>query len=216
MNNPSGPAVFRARGARPAFLYPCGLRHHVQVQSAGESPLPIRSERGTRAGRSPRDMALSLLVLLVPVFLLVYGYRVFFSGDARTSVDTAQTVADARRDAGFPVLAPGALPKGWTASSATFEKGAPGSVLRLGYLAADGAGLQLVESDRPADQFLPGELGTDAQPGNLVTIGGRQWRSYPSARGGTHGLVLAQDRDTIVIVGTGGDEDLRALAASLA
>lgn len=156
-----------------------------------------------------------MLVLLVPVFLLVLGYRVLLHGDAPIAVDPSDTITAARHDAKFPILVPAGLPATWTVSSATFRLEPTGSVLRLGYLAGDHAGLQLVESDEPVDQFLPGELGSNAQPGDLVAIGGQQWRTYPSVRGGARALVLAQDRGTVVIVGSGGDDDLRTLAASL-
>ena len=50
-----------------------------------------------RSGRSPRDIALSLLVLLVPVVLLLGIYRLVFSGDAPiAAANEADTWATAR------------------------------------------------------------------------------------------------------------------------
>jgi Protein of unknown function (DUF4245) len=164
-----------------------------------------------RSGRSPRDMALSLAVLLVPVFLLLIVYRLVFSGDAPIGVNAGDTWATARHGAHYAVLEPAGLPAKWTVISATFA----GGTLRVGYVTPDAAGLQLIESDQPVDRLLPAELGTDARPGDLVTIGGRQWRTYPVARDGNRALVLADADRTTIVIGTASDTDLRTLAAAL-
>ncbi len=167
-----------------------------------------------RTGRSPRDMALSMAVLLVPVFVLLVVYRVFFAGDAPIAVDAGQTYATARHDAKFPVLVPQGLPSRWTPIASKFDLLADGSVLRVSYVTPSGTGVQLVESDRPVNSLLPDELGTDARPGNLTDIGGRQWREYPSVSGG-RALVLAADGYSTILTGTATDADMRTFGASL-
>src|SRR5581483_6544336 len=97
----------------------------------------------------------------------------------------------------------------------SYQRETGGSVLRVGYVTPARAGLQLVESDQPANSLLPAELGSDAQPGDEVAIGARRWRAYPVARGGGQGLVLAEDGRIVVLVGAVSAEDLRTLAASL-
>jgi hypothetical protein len=179
------------------------------------SPTQDRAPVGRpRGGRSARDMALSMAVLLVPIFLLLVVYRVFFAGDAPIAVDAGETYATARHGAHFTVQVPQDLPPGWASIAAKFEKVADGSVLRVSYVPPDRTGLQLVESDRPVNSLLPDELGTDAQPGNLTDIAGRQWRVYPVAKGG-RALVLAADGYTTVVSGTASDADMRTFAASL-
>jgi hypothetical protein len=160
-------------------------------------------------------MALSMAVLLIPVFLFLVGYRVFFAGDAPIPVDAAQIYATAQHDAHFPVLVPQNLPAQWTAIAAKFDPPVGAAVLRVSYVTPDKAGLQLVESDRPIDALLPDELGTGAQPGNLTDIAGRQWRVYPVTKGDGRALVLAGDGYTTVITGTATDNDMRTLAATL-
>jgi hypothetical protein len=160
-------------------------------------------------------MALSMAALLIPIFLLLGAYKIFFSGDAPIAVDTTQTFAAARHDARFPILEPSGLATEWKATSSTFTLHADGSVLRIGYVPPDRSGIQLIESDRPVDRLLPEELGSGAQPGNLITIGNRLWRGYPVVGDGNRALVLAEDRRTTVLVGTGSEADLRTLAASL-
>jgi Protein of unknown function (DUF4245) len=160
-------------------------------------------------------MALSMAVLLVPVFLLLVGYRVFFAGDAPIAVDAGETYATAKHDAHFTILEPVDLPPGWTSIAAKFELADSGSVLRVSYVPPDRTGLQLVESNQAVDSFLPDEVGSDSQPGNLIDINNLQWRVYPVAKGGGRALVLAGDGYTTVIVGTATDQDMRTFAASL-
>jgi hypothetical protein len=168
-----------------------------------------------RSGRSVKDMALSMAVLLVPLFLLLVGYRVFFAGDAPIPINAGETFATARHSAHFPILEPQDLPPGWTSIAAKYEPVADGSVLRVSYVTPGRTGVQLIESDRPVDKLLPDELGADAQPGNLKEIAGRQWREYPVAKGGGRALVLAEDGRTTILTGTGEDKDMRTFAAYL-
>jgi hypothetical protein len=164
-----------------------------------------------RPGRPARDMALSLAALLIPIFLLLGAYKLVFSGDAPIPYDASGTWATARHSARFPVLEPAGLPPKWTVISATFGDG----TLRVGYVTPGGAGLQLVESEQAVDTLLPAELGTDARPGNLVTIGGRQWREYPQVRHGDRALVLVDNDRTTIAIGTASDAELRTFAGAL-
>jgi hypothetical protein len=170
-------------------------------------------EPAVRPGRPVRDMLISMAVLLVPVFALLGAYWVFFSGNAPVAVDASGTWATARHGAPYPVLQPEGLPKGWTVISASYR----GGTLRIGYLSPAGGALQLVESDRAGDVLIPAELGSDARPGNLVTIGGRGWRDYPIVHGGGRALVLVDQGRTVVINGNDSatESDERALAGSL-
>ncbi|OLB64667.1 MAG: hypothetical protein AUI10_10105 [Actinobacteria bacterium 13_2_20CM_2_72_6] len=156
-------------------------------------------------------MALSLAVLLIPVFVLVVLYKTVFSGDAPIPVKAGDTWATARHDARFTVLEPQGLPGKWTVLSARYA----GGTLRVGYVTPSGTGIQLVESDQAVDQLLPAELGADARPGNLVPIGDRQWRAYPVARNGDRALVLADQGRTVVVIGPASDDELRTFAATL-
>ncbi len=158
---------------------------------------------------------LSLAALLIPIAIMLGAYKYFFAGEAPIKVDASQTYATARHDAGYPILEPSGLPAKWTTISSAFDRGGDGSVLRVAYVAPAGTGLQLVESDRPVNSLLPDELGSDAQPGDLVTLGGQQWRSYPAARGGNRALVLADNGHTTIVIGTVSDADLRTFALAL-
>lgn len=158
-------------------------------------------------------MALSLLVLLVPIAIMVAGYR-FLGGESPTPVDTARAFADARAAHMFAVAEPTGLPSGWQPASAAFVRSADGGTLRVGYRGPNGAILQLVESSRPAGDLLAAELGAGARLDGSAVIAGRDWQKYLTGRGELAVVLPAPDR-TIVIVGRAADEELLALARSV-
>src|SRR5204863_9052044 len=98
-------------GAHIRYLL-CRLCHDREVSAPSVPTPPVRAKR------PGRDMALSLAVLLVPIFVLVGLYKVVFSGDAPIPVTAADTWASARHDAHFPILEPQGLPAKWTVISA--------------------------------------------------------------------------------------------------
>ena len=186
-------------------------RDSVPQNRGVSTNVPAPRDPSTRSGRSARDIVLSIAVLLVPILLLLGAYRVFYSGDKPIAIDASGTWSAARHSAPYQVLEPAGLRSGWTLISATYANG----TLRVGYVTPGRAGLQLVESDQSADSLLPAELGNDARPGSLVTLGGRSWRAYPLLHDGGRALVLVDQGRTVVVQGTGTDSDVRELASSL-
>jgi len=168
-----------------------------------------------RAGRTPRDIVLSLLALVVPLLLLAGGYKLLFNGDHPFAVDPGGSYAAARAAGAFPVQQPRGLPAGWTVASAAYTTEAGAGLLRIGYVAPGGGGAQVIQSNRAPDQLLPRELGATAAPAGLRAIGTRRWQWYPSARGGA-ALVAVDDSRTTVVIGTASPDELVALAAALA
>lgn len=158
-------------------------------------------------------MAISLLVLLVPVFLIVVIYRELHGGDQPVVIDPAPVVAEARA-AGLPVTDPTGLPGGWRTVSATFQPGTDGAVLRLGYLTPHGDGAQVIQSAAPAEKLLPAELTGSARPEGTVQLNATGWQRY-RARPGERALVLLQPDRTIIVIGTAAEAELRSMAQSL-
>ncbi|MFB9235224.1 DUF4245 domain-containing protein [Plantactinospora siamensis] len=171
----------------------------------------IRAAR--RSERSPRDMALSLLVLLIPIALFISFYRIILGGDEPVRVDPAGSVAAAEAAKLFPVLDPSEAPSGWTPVTSSFQRGDGGGTLRVGYVVG-GKGVQLVQSSVPAQRLLPAELSGAARPAGAVNIDGRPWQSY-TAKPGERALVLLSSNRTVIVVGAVGEERLRDLAAAL-
>ncbi|GGK00346.1 hypothetical protein GCM10010123_32820 [Pilimelia anulata] len=164
------------------------------------------------AGRRPRDMVLSLVALIVPLAVLGGIYKYVQRGDEPRVADVAPVLDEARRAGDFPVAAPGDLP-GWRPASATYAAGDGRAVLRIGYEAPSGAGLQLVESDRPADALLADELGP-TRPAGAVAVAGRDWQRYPG-RPGEEALVLLAPERTVLVLGPAGAPELATLAGKV-
>jgi hypothetical protein len=159
-------------------------------------------------------MAVSLLVLLVPIALLLLFYRFVLDGDDPVAVDAAPTVATARAANAFPISEPVGLPEGWTPVSATWQEVDGGRALRIGYVSPDGGGVQLVETNAPVEEFLPVELSASAQPKGSVDVAGTAWQLYTS-RPGEQALVLLEPDRTVYVLGSASEEELRELAGSL-
>lgn len=166
-----------------------------------------------RDGRSPKDMALSLLVLLVPIALLIGFYRVFLNGDQPAVVDPAPVVQQARTANTFPVLQPVGLSSGWRTVNARYQPGGDGNTLRLGYLSPDGQGVQLVQSNVPPEKLLPG-VTANGQAVGATEIAGQNWQRY-TARSNERALVLLTPNRTVIVIGSAREQELRELAGSL-
>lgn len=186
----------------------------VGAAETGEVPAPPPRVDAGKSERSPKDMAISLLVLLIPIALLLAFYRGFLGGDEPVTADPAPAIESARAANAFPVGVPADLGDGWRTVSANFQTAEGGSTLRLGYLTPEGRGAQLVQSSVPAERLLPTELTDQGQPQGQTDLGGRTWQRY-TARGNDQALVLLEPTRTVIVVGDARDNELRHLATSL-
>ncbi|MEW2473843.1 MULTISPECIES: DUF4245 domain-containing protein [Micromonospora] len=179
-------------------------------------PLPGPSAGAAKPAstRSPRDMAISLLVLLVPIALLLAFYRGFLGGDQPTSVDPTPAFEQARAAAEFPVSEPSGLGEGWRTVRASYRAVEGGATLRVGYVTPEGRGLQLVQSNVPPEQLLPTELTERGQPQGQADLGGGTWQRY-TARGNEQALVLLQPERTVIVIGDARDNELREMASAV-
>ncbi len=184
------------------------------AREAGESPAPPAAADSTRSERSPKDMAISLLVLLIPIALLLAFYRGFLGGDQATVVDPAPALDSAQAAAAFPVSQPAGLDAGWRTVRADFRTVEDGSTLRLGYLTPEGRGAQIVQSSVPPERLLPTELTDQGQPQGRTDLAGRTWQRY-TARGNEQAFVLLEPDRTVIVVGDARDTELRELAGAL-
>lgn len=187
------------------------------VPPSGPAVAPPVSPAGgkkDRSERSPKDMAISLLVLLVPIALLLALYRGFLGGDQPNVVDPAPALEHARSANAFPVSQPTGLGSDWKTVSAGYRSVEGGSALRIGYVTPEGRGAQLVQSDVPPERLLPTELTAEAQPQGPTELGGRSWQRY-TARGNEQALVLLEPERTVIVVGDARENELRRLADAL-
>jgi hypothetical protein len=151
----------------------------MEQQEAGTKEIV---ESAQRAERRPRDMMISLAVLLVPILLAFGIYRVFFDGHDPIRVDPAAAIDDAKHAGAFPVLVPTGLDPDWTTVSATFQTIDGGKVLRFGMVSPDGDGAQVVQTDAPATDIIPAELTRDARTQGNTEIAGVAWQIYSPGR----------------------------------
>ena len=165
------------------------------------------------ARRTARDLVISLVVLLVPIAFIVAVFRLK-GGEDPVVIDPSPAMAQAEAAGEFPVSRPGGLAESWRPVSAVFRREDAGAILRVGYLTPSGAGVQLIESNQPAGGLLPRELGDSVRPTGPVDIAGRAWQSY-QVRSGEHALVRTGPDRTVIVIGRGGSDELRALATSL-
>jgi hypothetical protein len=180
-----------------------------EVSSASAPAAPAK-----RGDRRPRDMALSIGILIVPIALALLFYRLVLDGDKPVSVDAGPALQEARSAAAFPVSEPQGLSKDWHVQTAIFRKVDGGATLRLGYIAPDDQPLQLIESSVPTATLIPAELGSSPKAVASVQAGSRTWQQYES-RPGELALVVLEKGRTMIIVGADKSENLDDLAKSL-
>jgi hypothetical protein len=167
-----------------------------------------------RLSRRPRDMVISLGVILVVVFALFGLYRCL-GGDEGATVDAGPTYAEARRAAAFTVVEPAGLGDDWRSVSAAYVPQTAGDVLRVGWRTPQDGTLQLIESNLSPDALLTKELGADARAtGAAEDINGKQWQVY-DARKGERAYVLQEPGRTIIVVGKASDTELRQFVTAL-
>jgi hypothetical protein len=175
---------------------------------------PAAQAVAARLSRRPRDMILSVGLLLIVVFSLFGLYRCL-GGDDTTAVDPRPAYAEARDAGAFPVLEPTGLADGWESVSAAYQPQSGGAVLRVGWRTPADGTMQLVESNVAPDILLTRELGADARPtGDVADINDRQWQVY-EARDGDRALVAQEAQRTIIVIGSASEDELRQFAAAL-
>jgi hypothetical protein len=156
--------------------------------------------------RRPRDMALSLAVLLVPILLIIAIGRFFYGDTTTATVDPQLALQGAARASMQPIPAATA-PEGWKIVSALFKDG----VLRIGYVDKSNQGVQLVQGTTL--DLVNSELGDDARPSGEVSAAGQTWSKW-DARNGISALTRKDGATTIIIMGTVPSGELATLAGA--
>lgn len=182
--------------------------------------MPAVAGYNPRAGA--RDMLLSLAVLLVPVVAIVWLFQTEPEEPPLQAVDWKASVAQARAEADFPVLAPVELPAQWRATStywATAGQNSGGRTLSgdefsLGLLDQDQRHLALKQSDGPSGAWLT-SVTRQAQEVGSVTVEGRRWTTWVSADGRTHYLSSTVEDSTVLLAGDFDQEPLVSFAEML-
>jgi hypothetical protein len=175
---------------------------------------PAATAVAQRLGRRPRDMVISIGLLLVVVFALFGLYRCL-GGDEGATVDAGPVYEEARDAGDFQVMVPKGLSDDWKSVSAEYQPNSGGATLRIGWRGPDDGTLQLIESDIVPATLITRELGPDAaSTGASVEEGGRQWQVY-NARNGETAYVFQEAERTVIVTGKAKEEEMREFLRSL-
>ncbi|CRK61614.1 hypothetical protein [Alloactinosynnema sp. L-07] len=180
------------------------------------------AEKRDRSQHGLRDMVMSLTALLLIIGALLFFNRgcSFSPGTPETDSAIAPTV-DARADltryassVDFPIRVP-SLPAPWRANSSSSGPVAPASVVvRVGWL-TPGRFVQLSQSGAPAADVVSVETGQkDSKPTGSVEAGGRSWQVFPGRRD-EKAWATEVDGATLVITGSGSEDDFRTMATAV-
>lgn len=189
--------------------------------------LPVSGHNGPVArNKKPAttgDMIRSLLVILVPVVLIT----VFFTRDLGDypvqQVDWRPTLAQAREEAPYPVLAPEGLPPTWRPTSVEWvAQGQPylngeasaRNLWRLGFLDPHDVFIAVNQGDLRPEDFLSDATRDGSMDGESA-VGSRVWTRYVSPDERTRSLVLVRPEVTTVVVGDTSYQALEAFAGTL-
>ncbi|MET7766446.1 DUF4245 domain-containing protein [Streptomyces sp. NPDC005393] len=178
-----------------------------------------------RGKETVRDMVLSLAAIgVVAAGIYVFGipHDEGGRGAGVKTVDYRVELDTARRAAPYPVAAPqpGALPKGWRATSVTYRPTAPGSgageggaVWHLGFLDPGQQYVAIEQSDGRAVPFIDDVTQQARETKEKRRIDGKEWIRYEGDK--YDALVHREPGVTTVVTGTASYGQLTKMAAAL-
>lgn len=167
-------------------------------------------------------MLVAVAALLVPVVLIYLWFSRVPEPEVR-AVDWQPVVAQARAEAGYPVLAPKDLPATWTAVRARWTpRGEPGldqkpvigGTVQLGFLTPNRMYIGLDQRDADA-QGLIRVASRDGSADGESVLAGTSWQRYVSDDDRTRSLARTDAASTVVISGDLPYEALEAFATTL-
>jgi hypothetical protein len=183
------------------------------VEPATSAPATPSARLAPREGRRPRDMILSLLVLLVPIGLGMAFWKVVLDGDAPVTKDPSSSIQLASRY--FTVVEPKGLGDDWGVVSSNFRnEDGVGATLRIGYADPDADPILVVQSTVSAATLVPAEVGDKGRRTGTFRAGDRTWLTYSGRPGETAFIVTEGDR-TILLIGETDQENIETLATAL-
>lgn len=172
------------------------------------------SGQAARYQRSAGGM-IGAMVVLIAVIVGFVVLRDLNRGPQQSPVETVdyqQSLAFARKQAPFKVLAPERLSTGWEATTVEFTPD-PWR-WHLGVLTDQDRYVGLEQAEASAESMVATYVDGDASPGREVSIDGQTWRAW-SDSGGDAALVRTTDRATTLVVGTVDQEVLVGFVESL-
>jgi hypothetical protein len=168
-------------------------------------------KRGTQ---TVRDMVLSLAVILLAAGVIYLFIPHDADRDPVKTVDYQVELSTARRAAPYPVEAPGKLPKGWRATSVTYDAHSPhGAAWHLGFLTGKDQYAAVEQSDARPQSYVEQVTQGAHKTGHSRTIDGDRWVRWQGDK--YDALVRRSDGWTTVVTGTAPVDKLAELAGAL-
>ena len=130
-------------------------------------------------------------------------------------INVASAAAGARPRLAFEPSVPTGLPSGWSAKSATAQRGTDGVVTwRLNYVTPSKRFAGVSQAAAPTDRWEDRQV-TDGREQGTREVAGLQWVIRSRTDRGITSWVLRQPGLTTIVTGTAPDVELTALATGL-
>jgi Protein of unknown function (DUF4245) len=165
------------------------------------------ARRPSISNSRPRDMIISLGVLLVPILLISWWFTRTPADAPVQTVDWKAALAQARSVSPYPLLGPVGLPDTWVATKALWAKtgepavnqeAAPGNTWQLGMLSPDKVYVSLTQRDA-AGPALVTQISRAGRADGTSTVGGTQWSRWVSSDDRTRTLSRVDGSVTTVV-----------------
>lgn len=202
--------VASARGA---------LAPAAKVQAGRHNGTVARNKKPATAG----DMVRSLLLILVPLVLITLFFSRTLDDYPVQEVDWQATLAQARDEAPYAVLAPVGLPDTWRATQVTWvAKGEPHlngdastrNLWQLGFLDPSDIFISINQGDDQPQVFVE-QITREGLADGQSMVGDHTWVRYVSPDERTRSLVRTTPDVTVVVAGDTTYEALEAFASTL-
>ncbi|MEW2519494.1 DUF4245 domain-containing protein [Actinacidiphila alni] len=168
-----------------------------------------------RGNKTLRDLVLSM-VAIGAVVAVIY---VFIPHDSKADPTKPVTfnveLGQARRDAPYKVAGPEGLPATWRATSVTYNAADPKNVTwHIGFVDPQDQYVAVEQSNAAADPYIKDvTFGAHRDGTRTVTAGGLVWDRYTGKK--YNALIRKEQGVTTVVLGTGQEGELTAMAAAL-
>ena len=196
---------------------PTDQRPQPPVEDAPPPPAPDRRSKQTFA-----NMLRSLVPLVLIILAVVWWTAFRQRADVQPvkTVDPSTTVQLAANRAGYPLLVPTDLPRGYRPTSVRTDAGNAGEgdpvTLEIGYVTPEDQFAEFVVSDDPRADAVTGLL-ADATPAGSLQIGGDTWTRATRLHERDEETVLSRTVDgvTVVVSGSASEAELETVAGSV-
>lgn len=171
-----------------------------------------------------KDMLMSLAVILIPLLVIVWVFTRTPDEPEVDPVNWKPVVAQARADAGYPVLAPAEVPTDWKPVKARYvDRGgqwvgstqAAGNRWELGFRSGEDVYIAINQSDEPGRDSYIDSVTRSSHADGRSTVGGQSWQRRVSGDGRTRSLVRTIGGSTAVVVADTGYQALESFAQTL-